>query len=87
MSSRYDDPEYQKQVSNQMLATPTLEIACRAITDLRAQISLLECDLENARAGQTLLAQLKKDSDELNKVKRAIMNAFTGGKLFPGDNK
>lgn len=38
MKSRYDDPEYQKQVALQMLGTPTLEIACRAITDQRAQI-------------------------------------------------
>lgn len=40
--SRYDDPEYRKQVSLQMMATPTLEIACRAITDLRQRIKDLE---------------------------------------------
>lgn len=27
------------------------------------------------------------DSVELNKAKRQMMNIFTGGKLFPGDNK
>lgn len=40
--SRYDDPEYQKQVALQMLGTPTLEIACRAITDLRQRVKDLE---------------------------------------------
>lgn len=38
MKSRYDDSEYQKQVSNQMLASPTLRTACRCIVDLRQQI-------------------------------------------------
>lgn len=42
--SRLDDPEYQKQVSLQMLATPTHEIACRAITDLRRRVLALEME-------------------------------------------
>lgn len=40
--SRYDDPKYQDQVSLQMLATPTHEIACRAIVDLRQRVKDLE---------------------------------------------
>lgn len=57
--SRYDDPEYQKQVSLQMLASGTLEVACRVIVDLRHRVTQLEIDLENARAGQTLAKQLR----------------------------
>jgi hypothetical protein len=58
MESRYDNEAYQKQVSLQMLATPTLEIACRAITDLR-QI-LLE---KNQR-----IIELERDVDAGNRA-------------------
>lgn len=34
MKNRYEHPEYQKQLALQMLATPTLEIACRALVDV-----------------------------------------------------
>jgi hypothetical protein len=37
--SRYDDPEYCKQVALQMLATPSHLIACRCITDQRIEIN------------------------------------------------
>jgi len=80
--SRYDDPEYQERVSNQMLATPTLEIACRAIIDLRAELMERGTLLGKANAK---ISDLQKDSDELNASKRLIMNLFTGGKLFPGE--
>lgn len=47
--TRYDDPDYRKQVSLQMLATPTHEIACRAITDLRATITQQAQELEQVK--------------------------------------
>lgn len=37
MASRYDHPEYQKQLALQMLATPTHDIACKALVDLREE--------------------------------------------------
>lgn len=51
MQSRYDNPAYQEQVSKQMLATPTHEIACRAITDLRERVRDLEHTLYSNGAG------------------------------------
>lgn len=82
LKSRYDDPEYRKQVANQMLATPTLEIACRAIVDLRAEVYERGALLGKANAK---ISDLQKDSDELNRAKKQLMNAFTGGRLFPGE--
>jgi hypothetical protein len=75
MTSRYDDPEYQKQVANQMLATPTLEIACRAITDLRQELGQ-----ERVYIGDLLrrIAVLQKDSNELQTMKTEFMNVIMG---------
>lgn len=47
--TRYDDPDYRKQVSLQMLATPTHEIACRAITDLHSTIAQRAQELERVK--------------------------------------
>jgi hypothetical protein len=88
MTPRYDDPEYQKAVSLQMLATPTHEIACRTIVDIRREFlkEILEKGTLLGKAN-VKISELQKDSDELNAAKRAVFNAFTGGKLFPGENK
>lgn len=84
LKSRYDDPEYQKQVSLQMLATPTLEIACRAITDQREQIKTLEKSLREANEEiardasyrQKLRLELEAERDRAEKIVRDLCETF-----------
>ena len=58
-----------------MLATPTLEIACRAIVDLRAELLERGALLGKANAK---ISDLQKDSDELNGLKKQFFDMITG---------
>lgn len=63
-------------------------------------LHLLECGRSRESLVQDLLergtllgeanvkiSDLQKDSDELNRMKKQLKNMFTGGKLFPGEEK
>jgi len=77
--SRYDDPEYRKQVANQMLATPTHEIACRAITDLRQRIE----DLNRLYATVT---GPSGDGGKYNHLMQQLEKRFLEGELTARNN-